>query len=58
LFFPIGWIPDIYINPSNNGNLQSTHYRYIDRAEKRTNEEFFELLLEEKQNALSKKKQK
>ena len=38
--FPITWIPDIYVNPSNNGNLQSSKYKSIDGATKRTNAEF------------------
>lgn len=38
--FPIAWIPDVYVNPSNNGNLQSAHYKDISEAVKRTNEEF------------------
>lgn len=25
--FPIAWIPDVYVNPSNNGNLQSSKYK-------------------------------
>ncbi len=40
--FPIAWIPDVYINPSNNGNLQSSKYKNIDDAVKRTSQEFFE----------------
>lgn len=43
--FPIAWIPegDIYINPGNNGNLQSSKYKYIETAQKRTPTDFFEL---------------
>jgi len=40
--FPIAWIPDVYINPSNNGNLQSSKYKNIDDAIKRTSKDFFE----------------
>lgn len=40
--FPIAWISDIYINPSNNGNLQSSKYKNLDDAVKRTSQEFFE----------------
>lgn len=40
--FPIAWIPDIYINPSNNGNLQSSKYKNLNDAVKRTSGEFFE----------------
>ena len=42
--FPIAWIPDIYVNPSNNGNLQSSSYKDIKSARKRTNAEFIPLL--------------
>ncbi|KAA6312026.1 hypothetical protein EZS27_036969 [termite gut metagenome] len=56
--FPIVWIPDIYINPSNNGNLQSSKYKNIDDAVKRSNEEFYPLLLEAIEVAMSKKKEK
>jgi hypothetical protein len=37
---PVSWIPDIYVNPSNNGNLQSSKYKDIDLAIRRTNQEF------------------
>jgi|SRR5690606_1526946 hypothetical protein len=40
--FPIAWIPDVYVNPSNNGNLQSSKYKNLDDAIKRTSQEFFE----------------
>lgn len=36
---PINWIPDIYVNPSNNGNLQSAEYK-SELSKFRTNEEF------------------
>lgn len=39
--FPIFWIPDIYVNPSNNGNLQSANCKFIDKATKRTKKEFY-----------------
>ena len=42
--FPIAWIPDVYVNPSNNGNLQSACYKDIKFAQKRTNAEFIPLL--------------
>ncbi|MBE7413673.1 MAG: hypothetical protein HS129_16685 [Leptospiraceae bacterium] len=38
---PIMWLPDIYVNPSNNGNLQSSKYKDVNDAIKRTNKEFF-----------------
>lgn len=56
--FPIAWIPDIYVNPSNNGNLQSAYYKDLKFAVKRTNKEFIKLLEQEYQIALSKRKQK
>ena len=40
IVFPVSWIPDIYVNPSNNANLQSSWYKDLDKAEHRTNEEF------------------
>ncbi|MGM0582252.1 MAG: hypothetical protein ACQETL_16355 [Bacteroidota bacterium] len=43
--FPIVWIPDIYVNPSNNGNLQSAYYKDLKDAVKRTNEDFYPLFL-------------
>jgi hypothetical protein len=56
--FPIVWIPDIYINPSNNGNLQSSKYKNIDDAVKRSNEEFYPLFLKEIEVAQAKRKAK
>jgi len=56
--FPIAWIPDIYVNPSNNGNLQSSKYKYLETAEKRSNEEFYPLFLEALEIASEKKKKK
>lgn len=44
---PIMWLPDIYVNPSNNGNLQSSKYKEVDLAVERTTAEFVELLEEE-----------
>jgi hypothetical protein len=41
--FPIAWIPDVYINPSNNGNLQSSKYKNLDDAVKRTSADFLEV---------------
>lgn len=41
--FPIVWLPDIYVNPSNNGNLQSSHFKDISKAEKRCNKDFYPL---------------
>ncbi|EKT3967454.1 hypothetical protein NTJ12_002545 [Flavobacterium psychrophilum] len=44
--FPIAWIKDIYINPSNNGNLQSAYYKDINDAVKRSNSDFHKLFIE------------
>lgn len=53
--FPVAWIPDIYVNPSNNGNLQSAYYKDIRDAARRTNREFIPLLEEAHKIALEKK---
>ena len=55
--FPITWIKDIYVNPSNNGNLQSAYYKDLKDAVKRTNEDFLKLFYKEVEIA-KKKKQK
>lgn len=52
---PIAWLPDIYVNPSNNGNLQSSKYKDLDAATRRSNREFFTLLLEEMKVAAAKR---
>ena len=57
LVFPVAWIPDIYVNPSNN-NLQSAHYKNLDKAVKKTNRQFIKLLQEEMKNASKKKQNK
>ena len=54
--FPLAWLPDIYVNPSNNGNLQSSKYKDISTAIPRSNKEFMELLALEIEAALNKKK--
>ena len=41
---PITWLPDVYVNPSNNGNLQSSKYKEIDSVTRRTNTEFIQEL--------------
>ena len=56
--FPVAWIPDIYVNPSNNGNLQSSMYKDINTAVKRTPQEFLECLIEANNLALAKKRKK
>lgn len=52
---PVSWLPDIYVNPSNNGNLQSSKYKDIDLATKRTNEQFFKELEAEMEVARQKR---
>lgn len=37
---PVTWLPDIYVNPSNNGNLQSSCYKDITQGVIRSNNEF------------------
>ena len=56
--FPIAWIPDVYVNPSNNGNLQSSHYKDISEAVQRTNKEFLPLLLQAYKVARVKRRKK
>lgn len=53
--FPIVWIKDIYVNPSNNGNLQSAYYKNLNDAVKRTNTEFHKLFINALEFAQSKK---
>ncbi|KMJ60410.1 hypothetical protein AB685_06265 [Bacillus sp. LL01] len=49
---PTAWIPDVYVNPSNNGNLQSAKFKNIDEMVHRTNEEFLKIL--KKENKIAK----
>ena len=56
IVFPTAWIPDVYVNPSNNGNLQSSKYKDLSRAVKRTPQEFLKCLIEANEVALEKKK--
>ena len=58
IVFPTAWIPDIYINPSNNGNLQSSKYKRLEEAVKRTPGEFLECLINENNVAIKKKNTK
>lgn len=51
---PTAWLPDLYVNPSNNGNLQSSKYKDVAHATKRTNVEF----VAELQKAVDKADQK
>lgn len=56
--FPIAWIPDIYVNPSNNGNLQSAYYKDMKDGVKRTNKEFLPLFQKAIEVANKKKRKK
>ena len=58
IVFPTAWIPDVYVNPSNNGNLQSSMYKRIETAIKRTPQEFLKCLIDANNIALEKKKAK
>lgn len=58
IVFPAAWIPDIYVNPSNNGNLQSSKYKNIDLAVKRTPQEFLKYLEEANNIATTKRNRK
>ena len=58
IVFPTAWIPDVYVNPSNNGNLQSSKYKDLKYAVKRTPKEFLDCLLDANKIAIKKKKAK
>jgi len=58
IVFPISWIPDVYVNPSNNGNLQSSFYKDLSKAVCRTNQEFEDELFSALEIATKKKKRK
>lgn len=58
IVYPTAWIPDVYVNPSNNGNLQSSMYKNLNNAIKRTPQEFLRVLEEANQIAIEKKKLK
>lgn len=60
---PTMWLPDIYVNPSNNGNLQSSKYKNIEEAIERTSKEFIqelkkEILVSEEKKRLKRLKKK
>ena len=52
---PIAWLPDVYVNPSNNGNLQSSKYKDLDLAVRRTSCEFYDCLITEMEVARKKR---
>ena len=56
--FPIAWIPDVYVNPSNNGNLQSSRCKNIATAVKRTSREFNLLFVQALEEANQKRRDK
>lgn len=58
IVFPTAWIPDVYVNPSNNGNLQSSMYKRLETAIKRTPAEFLDCLIRENEVAMAKKNKK
>lgn len=58
IVFPTAWIPDVYVNPSNNGNLQSSKYKDLKFAVKRTPEEFHTCLVQANKVAQAKRKDK
>jgi hypothetical protein len=55
---PTAWLPDVYVNPSNNGNLQSSKYKDIGAAVPRGRNEFVALLKEQQDLALGKRRRK
>ena len=58
IVFPTAWIPDVYVNPSNNGNLQSSEYKSINKAVKRTPQQFLDCLIIANNEAIKKRKRK
>jgi hypothetical protein len=44
LVTPITWLPDIYVNPSNNGNLQCSQPATLNDATRRGNRDFLATL--------------
>lgn len=55
---PVSWLPDVYVNPSNNGNLQSAKYKDMATATPRTRDEFLAVLSEEIEVAQGKRRRK
>ncbi len=58
LVTPIAWLPDIYVNPSNNGNLQCSQPKDLNAATKRTNARFLIALNTAMKTAAKKRKSK
>jgi frataxin-like iron-binding protein CyaY len=55
IVMPITWVPDVYVNPSNNGNLQSSKCKSPETWIQRSREEFIDVLQEEMNVARRKK---
>lgn len=55
IVIPITWVPDVYVNPSNNGNLQSSKCKLAETWIRRSREEFIEVLQDEIEVAKRKK---
>ncbi len=51
---PTAWLPDVYVNPSNNGNLQSSKYKDLSAAVRRSRVDFIKIL--EEQMLIARKK--
>lgn len=58
IVYPTSWIPDIYVNPSNNGNLQSSKCKDLSTVVRRTSNEFVEELIEANRIAIKKKEKR
>lgn len=58
IVMPTTWLPDIYVNPSNNGNLQSSKYKSLEESVKRENKEFIAELKKEIEVAKAKRANK
>lgn len=55
---PTSWLPDVYVNPSNNGNLQSSKYKDLDACVPRTRSEFVTILKDQISEAHRKRARK
>lgn len=55
---PIAWLPDVYVNPSNNGNLQSSKYKDLPSSIQRSRVEFVALLKDQLEVARGKRVKK
>ena len=55
---PTLWLPDLYVNPSNNGNLQSSKYKSLETAVPRDTDTFMSAMAEQIEIAKQKKEAK